>query len=129
VQVSKRLREYNRVGEKRCNYAVKYLGKNDMFEFGMIKYFLKIDNKVLVAVSQFKIVGNIIDKIGGRTSNALIGIKNSGVFEQFYSDIKEIKDKMSYIETSKLISKCIVSKTSVLNKFLISEFIIENEHE
>ena len=77
VQVSKRLRvahstyhsqEYNRVGEKRCNYAVKYLGKNDMFEFGMIKYFLKIDNIVLVAVSQFKIVGNIIDKICGRTS-------------------------------------------------------------
>jgi hypothetical protein len=138
VQVSKRLRvahstyhsqEYNRVGEKRCNYAVKYLGKNDMFEFGMIKYFLKIDNIVLVAVSQFKKVGNIIDKIGGRTSNALIGIKNSGIFEQFYSDIKEIKDKMSYIETSKLISKCIVSKKSVLNKFLISEFIIENEHE
>jgi hypothetical protein len=25
-----------------------------MFEFGMIKYFLKIDNIVLVAVSQFK---------------------------------------------------------------------------
>jgi hypothetical protein len=82
----------------------------------MIKYFLKIDNKVFVAVSQFKKVGNIVDKIGGRTSNALIGIKNSGVFEQFYSDIKEIKDKMSYIETSKLISKCIVSKTSVLKK-------------
>ncbi len=100
-----------------------------MFEFGMIKYFLKIDNIVLVAVSQFKIVGNIIDKIGGRASNALIGIKNSGVFEQFYSDIKEIKDKMSFIETSKLLSKWIVSKTSVLNKFLISEFIIENEHE
>jgi hypothetical protein len=64
-----------------------------MIKFGMIKYFLKIDNKVFVAVSQFKIVGNIIDKIGGRTSNALSGIKNSGVFEQFYSNIKEIKDK------------------------------------
>ena len=64
-----------------------------MFEFGMIKYFSKINNLVLVAVSRFKIVGNIIDKIGGRTSNTIIGIKNSGVFEQFYSDIKEIKDK------------------------------------
>jgi hypothetical protein len=103
VQVSKRLRvahstyhlqEYNRVGEKRCNNAVKFLGKNYMFEFGMIKYFLKIDNIVLCAVSQFKIVGNIIKKVSGRTSNALFGGKNSGVFEQFYSDIKEIKDKM-----------------------------------
>jgi hypothetical protein len=137
VQVSKRLKvphstyhsqEYNRVGEKRCNYAVKYLEKNDMFEFGMIKYFLKIDNIVLVAVIQFKIVGNIIDNISGRTSIAL-GIKNSGVFKQFYSDIKEIKDKMSFIETSKLLSKCKVSKTSVFNKYLISKFIIENEHE
>jgi hypothetical protein len=66
----------------------------------VIKYFirLKIDNIVLVAVSQLKMVSNIIDKIGGRTRNALIGIKNSGVFEQFYSDIKEIKDKMSNIE-------------------------------
>ncbi len=99
-----------------------------MFEFGMIKYFLKIDNIVLVAVIQFKIVGNIIDNISGRTSIAL-GIKNSGVFKQFYSDIKEIKDKMSFIETSKLLSKCKVSKTSVFNKYLISKFIIENEHE
>ena len=74
-------------------------------------------------------MGNIIDKIGGRTRNAFIGIKNSGVFEKFYSDLKEINDKMSKIEKSKLISKCIVSKTSVLKKFLISEFIIENEHE
>jgi hypothetical protein len=51
-----------------------------MFDFGLIKYFirLKIDNIVLVAVSQLKMVGNIIDKIGGRTSNAHIGIKNSG---------------------------------------------------
>jgi hypothetical protein len=32
-----------------------------MFELGMIKYFLKIDNKELVAVSQLKIVGNFID--------------------------------------------------------------------
>ena len=54
-----------------------------MFEFGMIKYFFKIDNIVLVAVSQFKIVGNIMDKIRGRTSIALIGIKNSGVSNSF----------------------------------------------
>ncbi len=43
-------------------------------------------------------MGNINDKIGDRTSNALIGIKNSGVYEQFYSDIKEIKDKMSFLK-------------------------------
>jgi hypothetical protein len=79
-----------------------------MFDFGLINYLirLKIDKIVLVSVSQLKMVGNFIDKIGGRTSNALKGIKNSVVFEQFYSDIKEIKNKMSNIEKSKLISKC-----------------------
>jgi hypothetical protein len=57
-----------------------------MFDFGLINYLirLKIDKIVLVSVSQLKMVGNFSDKIGGRTSNALIGIKNSVVFEQFY---------------------------------------------
>ena len=65
-----------------------------MVDLELIKYFirLKIDNIVLVARSQLKMGGKIIDKIGGRTSNALIGTKNSGVFEQCYSDKKEIKD-------------------------------------
>ena len=39
-------KEYNRVGKKRCDYAIKYIGKNDLFEFGMIKYFIKINDKV-----------------------------------------------------------------------------------
>jgi hypothetical protein len=34
------------------------------------------------------------------TRNAFIGIKNSVVFEQLYSDLKEINDKMSKIERS-----------------------------
>jgi hypothetical protein len=42
---------------------------------------------------------------------------------------KEFKDKTSSIKTSKLLLKCKESKISVLNKFLISEFIIKNEHE
>ena len=71
----------------------------------------------------------MIDKIGGRTSNALIGIKNSGVFNQFFSEFNEIKDSVDFIESTKLLSKCILLKTSSPNKYLISEFIIENEHE
>jgi hypothetical protein len=61
-----------------------------IFDFGMIKYYLKINSRVLIAIIQFKIVRNVINKIGGRTSNALIGIKNSGVLNQFYSDLKEL---------------------------------------
>ena len=137
VQVSKRLsvahvtyhsQDYTRVCNKRCNYAVKYKGNNDLFEFDMKKN-LKINSRVLVAVAEFKKIGNIINQIGGRTSNALIGIKNSGVLNQFYSDIKETKDGIIFIEPSKLLSKCILSNTSTSNKYLASELIIENEHE
>ena len=42
--------------------------KNYLFEFDMIKYFIKINDKVMFAVTQFKKVGNIIDKIRGGTS-------------------------------------------------------------
>ncbi len=117
------------VSHKRCNYAVKFRGNNNLFEFGFIKYFLKIDNRVLVAVTKLKIIGNIIDKIGGRTSNALIGLKNSGVFNQFFSDVKETKDVLFFYDSSKLVSKCILLKTNKANKYLISEFIINDEHE
>ena len=59
-----------------------------IIDFGMIKYFYKIKSRVLIALTQFKIVSNIINKIGGRTNKALIDFRNSGVFNQFYSDIK-----------------------------------------
>ena len=36
------------------------------------------------AFTKLKIIGNIIDITGGLTSNALIGIKNSGVFYEFF---------------------------------------------
>jgi hypothetical protein len=35
---------------------------------------------VSVALSQFKKMGNIIDKIGGRTRNAFIGLKKLSCF-------------------------------------------------
>ena len=44
----------------------------------MVKYFFQINDRVLVAITELKVIGNIIHKIGCRTSNALIGIKNSG---------------------------------------------------
>ena len=138
VQISQRInggkviyhsQGYSRVSHKRCNYAVKLRDNNNLFVFGFIKYFIKINNIILVAVTKLKIIGNIIDKIGGRTSNALIGLKNSGVFNQFFSDVKEIKDELFFFDSSKLISKCILLKTNKANKYLISEFIIGDEHE
>ena len=66
---------YKRIGAKRCNYAVKDKTDNNSFKFGLVKCFLQINDRVLVAITELKIIGNIIDKIGGRTSNALIYLK------------------------------------------------------
>ncbi len=88
-----------------------------------------INNRVLVAITQLEIIGNIIDKIGGRTSNALIGIKNSGVFNQFFSEVKEIKKSLIFICIKQLSSKCIIKRSPDGDKYLISEFIISDEHD
>ena len=72
-----------------------------------------------------KIVGKIITKIAGRTSNALIGIKSSGVFNTiFFSEVKEINN-IIFIDTKKLNSKCILGRTEIKD----TEFIIDDEHE
>ena len=76
--------DYSVGGNKRCNFAVKYLNNNNTFEFGLIRYFVKINNQILVAISNFKIVNNIITRISCRTSMALIGIKNSGVIKLIF---------------------------------------------
>jgi hypothetical protein len=46
-----------------CNYAGKYSINDNLFEFGMIKYFLQIHKNGLVAVNKLKIIGNILHKI------------------------------------------------------------------
>ena len=99
-----------------------------MFHFGKIKYFVKINNLVLVAVCNFNIVGKSITKIDGRTSIALIRLKNSGVFNQFFAEVIETKE-LNYIEISSFGSECILGYTKNANIYLISEFIIDIEHE
>ena len=137
VQTSQRLswanatyhsQNYNRVCNRRCNYAIKYQGISNLFDFGLIKYFVKINNLVLVAVSSFKIFGNSLTKIGGRTSMALTRLKNSSVFNQIFAEVIETNDHL-FIETSRLVSKCILGKNTNSNIYLLSEFIIEDEHE
>ena len=83
---------------------------------------------VLVAVCNFNIVGKSITKIDGRTSIALIRLKNSGVFNQFFAEVIETNE-LNYIEISSLVSKCILGHTKNSNIYLISEFNIDNEHE
>ena len=65
VQVSQRMnkakviyhsQDYSRVSHKRCNYAVKFRGNNNLFGFGFIKCFIKIDKRILVAVTVFLLI-------------------------------------------------------------------------
>ena len=55
----------------------------------------------------------------------LIRIKNSS---QSFSDIKEVKDPLFFINVKQLSSKCI-KLTPDSDKYLISEFIISDEHD
>ena len=113
---------------KRCNYAVKYCTKNNEHDFGIIKYFIKINDKILVSINKLEIVGNLINHIKKRTSTALIGLKRSGLFNRFFSDVVEI-DNMFFIESYQLVSQCIIARTEESNKYFISEYTINNEHE
>ena len=54
---------------------------------------------------------------------------SSGVFNQFFSDEEEIKNNFSFIDVNQLSSKCIIKRTLHNNKYLISEFIISDEHD
>jgi hypothetical protein len=60
-QLSTRLCEYKRVWNKRCSYAVKNRGENGFFEYGMIKYSIKINDIVLAAVAETKEIKEGID--------------------------------------------------------------------
>ena len=59
---------------------------------------------------------------------ALTRLKNSGVFNQIFAEVIETNDHL-FIETSRLVSKCILGKNTNSNIYLISEFIIDDEHE
>ena len=79
-------------------------------------------------MNKLEIVVNIINIIKGRTSTALIDLKRSGIFKEFFSDVVEI-DNFFFIEVSQLVSKCVIARTYNPNKYFISEFTIENEHD
>ncbi len=58
-----------------------------------------------------------------------ISIKKSGVFNQFFSEVKELKNNLFFIDVTQVSSKCILKHTPIDNKYLISEFIISDEHD
>jgi len=51
------------------------------------------------------------------------------VFNQFFSEVKEIKNNLFFIDVTQVSSKCILKHTPIDDKYLISEFIISDEHD
>ena len=51
--------DYGRVRIKLCYYAVRYHNQHNLFNFGIIKFFVKINERVVVYINKLEIVGNI----------------------------------------------------------------------
>jgi hypothetical protein len=109
-------------------FAIRYRNKSGSFEYGIIKYFVNINNFFLVAINKFEIIGNSVTNIDGRTCRGVVTLKKKGVFNQFFSEVREV-NKLLFIDALNIISKCIIGRTNKENVYLITEFTIENEHE
>ena len=51
--------DYGRVSIKLCYYAVRYHNQHNFFNIGIIKFFVKINERVVVYINKLEIVGNI----------------------------------------------------------------------
>ena len=51
------------------------------------------------------------------------------IFNRFFSEVQEVKNSLSYINVKQLSSKCILKRTPVGDNYIISEFIITDEHD
>ncbi len=50
------------------------------------------------------------------------------MFNKFFSEVKELKNNFFFIDVTQVSSKWILKHTPIDDKFLISEFIISEEH-
>jgi hypothetical protein len=117
--------DYNRVGPRRCNYVVRFKGEN-LVNYGLIKYFFKVNGAFFVALNELEIIENITNKIKGRACEALMSLKNSGSLNRFFS-VVQLKNRLIFISPMEILTKCVVSKESN-GKFLISQFDLENDY-
>ncbi len=117
--------DYNRVGPRRCNYVVRFKGER-LVNYGLIKYFFKVNGAFFVALNELEILENITDKIKGRACGALMSLKNSGSLNRFFS-VAQLKNRLIFISPLEILTKCVVSKESN-GKFLISQFDLENDY-
>ena len=51
------------------------------------------------------------------------------MFNQFFSEVKEIKHNLFFIDLTQGSSKLTLKQTLIDDKYLISEFIFSDEHD
>ena len=117
--------DYNRVGPRRCNYAIRFKGENPV-NYGLIKYFLVINGAFLVALNELVIKENVLDKIKGRASVALTDLKRSGALNRFFS-VAQLNNYLIFISPSEILTKCVICKVAN-GSYLISQFDLENDY-
>ena len=105
---------WSREGAKRCNYAVKYKTDNNTFKFGMIKYFLQINKKVLGAITELKVIEKNLIKLLAEPVMLVLVSKTRECLISFFSDVREIKNNFSFINLIQLSSKCIKKRTPAI---------------
>ena len=118
-------KDYDRVGPKKCNFIISFK-QNNSIQYGIIDYFLKVSSEIFVALNELKVVGNLYENIGARTSVEITNLRNNGAFNRFFCYCQKT-DKFSIIHSRFIITKCIVFKQDALN-YCISEYIDLPEH-
>lgn len=119
--------DYNRVSKKKCSYVIKYLNDTEA-HFGEIKYFLKIEDCIYLAIFPLNIISNnIFNDIKGRLPKKLQNLKNSRCFDNLYYIVEKTED-LILINSFQINCKCIIFKQTD-KIYYLCEFLNENEHD
>jgi hypothetical protein len=112
-------------GPRKSNFIISYIHDNLTF-YGIIKYFIQLDADIYLAINNLKVVGNLYDNTGARTSNALINLRNLGAFDKYFCYCREI-DSIFFINSNQIVAKCIAHRIDAMN-YCLSELIDDPDH-
>jgi len=117
--------DYARVGPRKSNFIISYIHDNLTY-YGIIKYFIQLDADIYLTINNLKVVGNLYDNTGARTSNALINLRNLGAFDKYFCYCREI-DIIFFINSNQIVAKCIANRIDAMN-YCLSELIDDPDH-
>ena len=86
----------------------------------------KFRDVIIVALIELEIVNNLVKGLKNRTSAALHGLKNAGILDLYYSEVK-ITNRFSLIRSDNVLRKCITYDIGNDN-LLVSYFDIDSDY-